>query len=248
MRFILSVVLVLISYAPAYAIDETQFIDFGVQVKCSQSRGAGFYLESTLVVTAKHVIEKCQNPIIENSNGEKTLTVSVKFSENKDLAYLTVEKSISPVVKLAEIPPINSAVFTVGSPIDGLLLSKGMLKEIFKDLSEEWLVLDIPADHGSSGGPVFSMDGLIGLVISKDKRNGDIYAYKGQDIKSDYLYVSKRSSTGQNYPRPVGSSGAEILMPILTSATITFLLGVGVGVMVSRRNQKTSRPRIRIEV
>lgn len=236
------------SWSPSWAVDELQFIDFGVQVKCSQSRGAGFYLSEKLVVTAKHVVEDCSKPVLENFKGEKTYTINIEFSQNKDLAYLTVESSISPTVKLADIPSMNSEVFTVGSPIDGLLLSKGKLKEVFKDLSEEWLVIDIPADHGSSGGPVFSQNGLIGLVISKDKKNGDIYAYKGEDIEKDFKYLSERGPTGQDSPRPVGSTGMEILMPILISATITFVLGIGVGALITRRKARTPKPRIRIEI
>lgn len=234
--------------SPSWAVDELQFIDYGVQVKCSQSRGAGFFLSEKLVVTAKHVVKDCSRPILENSKGEKTYTTSVKFSQNKDLAYLTVESSISPKVNVVDIPSINSEVFTVGSPIDGLLLSKGKLKEVFNDLAEEWLVLDIPADHGSSGGPVFSQSGLIGLVVSKDKKNGDIYAYKGEDIERDFKYLSDGGSTGQDSPRPVGKTGMEILMPILISATITFVLGIGVGVLIALRRVKTPKPRIRIEI
>jgi Trypsin-like peptidase domain len=232
----------------ANAIDEKSYIDYGVQVSCSESRGAGFFLENKVVVTAKHVVEDCQRPTLSNSKGEKTTAVSILFSENKDLAYLIVQKAISPTVAISKVPAMGAEVFTVGSPIDGLLLSKGKLKEIFRDLNEEWLVLDIPADHGSSGGPVFSSGGLIGLVISKDKRNGDIYAYKAEDIKADYRYASNKGSSGQNFPRPVGKTGADVLMPILISATITFIFGIGVGVMISRRNPKTSKRRIRIEV
>lgn len=238
----------LLSVSSAEAQSELQYIDYGVQVTCAQSRGAGFYLSENVVVTAKHVVEKCGKPIVENSRGEKTFTISVSLSSNKDLAYLSVEKSLSPIVQISEIPPIGSEVFTVGSPIDGLLLSKGNLKEVFRDLSEEWLVLDIPADHGSSGGPVFSQGGLIGIVVSKDKKNGDIYAYKGEDIGIDFKFVTDKGSSGQDVLRPVGRSGLEILMPILISATITFVLGVGVGVLVTRRRVKTTRPRIRIEI
>ena len=219
-----------------------------MQIVCPDSRGAGFFLEEKVVVTAKHVVEDCKFPQVINSKGEVTKSLEVKLSDNKDLAYLEVEKAIAVVVNIIRTPSVNSEVFTVGSPIDGLLLSKGILKEVFRDLTEEWLVLEIPADHGSSGGPVFAAGGLIGLVISKDKRNGDIYAYTALDMKNDYEYVTQDDKTGQNYQRPVGNSGSEILMPIFISATMTFLLGLGLGVLMSKRKVRSTKPRIRIQV
>ncbi len=234
--------------ASVVANEETSYIDLGVQVICPNSRGAGFYMESKVVVTAKHVVEDCLFPRIQNNRGDYTGTIRIRTSESKDIAYLEVRESISPIVTILNPPKLGSEVITVGSPIEGLLLSKGVLKEVFRDLSDEWLVLDIPADHGSSGGPVFASGGLIGLVISKDKRNGDIYAYKGSDLKEDFRYVNQADKSGQNYERPVGKSGAEILMPIFISATITFLLGVGVGSLLSRGRKQKPKPRIRIEV
>lgn len=233
---------------PSTAAQESNYIDLGVQIVCANSRGAGFYLKEKIVVTARHVIEDCLAPQIINNKGTRTRTISIEFSKNKDIAYLEVEEAVAQVVTIAETPSLNSEVFTVGSPIDGLLLSKGALKEVFRDLTEEWLVLDIPADQGSSGGPVFSSGALIGLVISKDKRNGDIYAYRALDMKEDYDYVSQDDESGQRYERPVGSSGRELLLPIFISGAITFLLGLGIGVTISKRKVRTDKPRIRIEV
>lgn len=159
-----------------------------------------------------------------------------------------MDTPIADVVEMAEIPQLESQVFTVGSPIDGLVLSKGVLKDVFEDLTEKWLILQIPADHGSSGGPVFASGGLIGLVISKDKRTGDIYAYTGEDMKNDFKYVSQGATTGQDYKIPITNSDAQILMPIFVSATITFLLGIGIGVLIAKGRKKISKPRIRIEV
>jgi hypothetical protein len=233
---------------PSLAVEESSYIDLAVQIVCPSSRGAGFFLEEKIVVTAKHVIENCLAPQIINNKGIRTRTVSIDFSNNKDLAYIEVAEAIVPVVIIAKTPSINSEVFTVGSPIDGLLLSKGTLREVFRDLTEEWLVLDIPADQGSSGGPVFSSGGLIGLVISKDKRNGDIYAYRALDMKDDYDYVSQDDESRQNNVRPFGNSGTELLLPIFISGAVTFLLGLGIGVTISKRRVRTNKPRIRIEV
>jgi hypothetical protein len=221
-----------------------------VQIECPSSRGAGFFLSENLVVTAKHVIEDCQFPMITNSRGQKTSTISIAQSRSKDLAYLTVKESIATSVLLAEPPEIGSVVYTVGSPIEGLLLSKGTLSNVFTNLTEDWLVLDIPADHGSSGGPVFSNEGLVGLVILKDKQSGEIYAYTSREIKQDYEYVKSFGKNGERSSPPMGISNFDPLMPTLVASSMTFLLGLGLGILTMRirRRERSSKPRIRIEV
>ena len=67
-------------------------------------------------------------------------------------------------------------------------------------------------------------------------------------MKDDYDYVSQDDESGQRYERPVGSSGRELLLPIFISGAITFLLGLGIGVTISKRKVRTNKPRIRIEV
>lgn len=157
--------------------------------------------------------------------------------------------NVANAVTLADPPAIGSRVFTVGSPIEGLLLSKGTLSSIFRNLTEEWLVLDIPADHGSSGGPVFSDEGLIGLVISKDRKNGDIYAYTSAEIQKDYDLVMDIDNGRTDFPLPMGVSNVDLLVPTLVSSSMTFLLGLGLGILATRlRRKEKQRPRIRIEV
>lgn len=201
-------------------------------------------------MTAKHVIENCRFPLLFNSQGNSTSTISILQSQSKDLAYLTVEENIANAVELASPPPIGSIVYTVGSPIEGLLLSKGTLANVFSNLTEDWLVLDIPADHGSSGGPVFSDEGLVGLVILKDKQTGEIYAYPSNEIKQDYEYSKSREEDGLRSSPPMGISNFDPLLPTIVASVMTFLLGLGLGILTMRlrRRESNTKPRIRIEV
>lgn len=229
---------------------ESDFIDLGVQIECPEARGAGFYLSEKLVVTAKHVVENCRFPLLTNSQGNSTSTTSILQSRSKDLAYLTVQENIANSVQLVSPPPIGSVVYTVGSPIEGLLLSKGTLANVFSNLTEDWLVLDIPADHGSSGGPVFSEEGLVGLVILKDKQTGEIYAYTSNEITQDYEYAKSREEDGVSSSPPLGISNFDPLLPTIVASAMTFLLGLGLGILAMRlrRGETSNKPRIRIEV
>lgn len=151
---------------------------------------------------------------------------------------------------IADPPAIGSVVFTVGSPIEGLLLSKGILSNVFSNLTEDWLVLDIPADHGSSGGPVFSEEGLVGLVILKDKQTGEIYAHTSREIELDYQYSKADKKNGARGSPPPGISNFDPLLPTLVASGMTFLLGLGLGILTMRlkRREVERKPRIRIEV
>ncbi len=252
LRFLLAVLVLQSFFWPPSALaGEEEYLDLAVQVVCPYSRGAGFQLDSQTVVTAKHVVEDCAKVRVVNSSKKEVVGTSVLLSESKDLAYISVPQSVVKSVELVSVPLIGSEVFTVGSPIDGLVLSKGTVKKTDGGLSGKWLVLEIPADHGNSGGPVFNVSGLVGLVISKDEENGEVYAYSSEDVKSDYITTQERNRTGHNSQAGSVNIAFEVLIPILVSATITFLLGLGIGIFVGRakkKKPKSDKPRIKIEI
>lgn len=235
---------------PAIA-NEEELLDLAVQIQCPTSRGAGFQLDSQTVVTAKHVVEDCSTVKIFNSSNQQVAGTAILLSTSKDLAYISIPNSIVKSVELGSIPAVGSPVFTVGSPIDGLVLSKGTVKQTDGGLSGKWLVLEIPADNGNSGGPVFSKGSLVGLVISKDEENGDVYAYSAEEMKSDFLATKEKNRTGHNSTGDESNTTFDLLIPIFVSATITFLFGLGIGIFVGRAKRKKSestKPRIRIEL
>jgi hypothetical protein len=252
-RLFLAIVVVLQSFisSPTSLANDEEYLDLAVQIVCPYSRGAGFQLDSQTVVTAKHVVEGCTQAKVINSSKDEVVGISVLVSDSKDLAYISIPRPVVKSVELTSVPVVGSQVFTVGSPIDGLVLSKGTVKKTDGGLSGKWLVLEIPADNGNSGGPVFSSNGLVGLVISKDEENGEVYAYSSEDVKNDFIATQERNRTGHNSDDIKANDAYEVLIPILVSATITFLLGLGIGFFVGRarkKEPKSDRPRIRIEI
>ena len=167
---------------PANAIDGATLIDQAGLITCGDAIGAGFYIESNLVVTARHVVDSCTRASIENNNHQSSKGTVVIKKTDLDIAFIKTDKTISPLVTVDRTShKVGETVSIVGAPIDGLVLSSGKVKEFNHSLAGYRLTLDIPADHGNSGGPVFSERGLIGVIVAKSEL-GSIYAYDSNQI------------------------------------------------------------------
>ncbi len=201
-------------------------------------------------MTAKHVVEKCKSVRISDNEGKSVFSNTITLSKEYDIAFLRIDKVIGLSPTFSKLSPeTGENIYAVGAPIDGLSLTKGKLFSTFQDSQGDWLEITVPADHGNSGGPVFSENGLVGMVISKDFANSKIYAYTIKLIEADYG-VNKASATAV---KP-GSSNIEdsSYSPLLTqlfSASIAFIFGLLAGVALSsRRARRRSKKRIRIEI
>ena len=242
--------LTLLSILPAHAGPD-DYLDRAIQVVCVNARGAGFQMDSTTVVTARHVVENCLKPTLYNNANQSVQGTKVRLSATHDLAYITVPQPIATISAFANVPVTGSDVYAVGSPIDGLVLSKGTLQGLTDDDGKAMLILKIPADQGNSGGPVFSVDGLVGIVISKNEDSGEIYALTSDEIQSDYKKLDISNTTGQTV-MTFANLNQTLLIQVLISATMTFVLGLGLGYLIGKRRRRERRdrnkPRIRIEL
>ena len=179
------------------------------------------------------------------------LSREISESKNFDLAFLRLTTPIGKIVSPSRTSPIiGSEIFTVGSPIDGLVLSRGKLVRAFTRLDGDWLELEIAADHGNSGGPVFTTSGFVGIVISKNLVNARINAYTSNLILREFD-IFKTSSRGQS-PRPITMTTKVLSSPLNTeiiSAIIAFVFGVLAGIAMNRRHTRRLRKkRIRIVI
>lgn len=139
--------------------------------------GAGFYIKENLIATARHVVDGCTQATIENNNQESTLGVVIIKETELDVAFIESEERIAPIVTIDKSSPqIGMSISIVGAPIDGLVLSSGKLTAYDARGDGYRITLDIPADYGNSGGPVFTEKGLIGVIVAKSD-SGQIYAY-----------------------------------------------------------------------
>lgn len=226
------------------------YFDQALEVDCDLSKGAGFQISEDFVATAKHVVENCTNPVIFTNNNQKIFGSEILQSLDKDLAYIRINSSQNVIPTFDTSPKIGEQIFAVGSPIDGLVLSKGKLLDIFDDNLNKWLVLAVAADHGNSGGPVFSSTGLIGMVISKNFSEGYVYAYPISTITEDLKVTKENHKNSFPFDSSKYLDFKDLaLIPTLVFALCTFLFGLGLGIFWSRRyGSGKKRERIRIVV
>ena len=248
-KFSLVLVACLILLSPAATASSDEYLDRAVQIVCSSSQGAGFQIDSMTVVTARHVVQDCKSVKILNNSKVSVFSTDIVLSKEYDLAYVKVAKPLVPISTFAKTPVDGSDVYAVGAPIDGLVLSKGKLMGSRRDMEANWLVLEIPADHGNSGGPVYSLQGLIGIVISKNEETSEIYALDSREIQSDFARSTSPATSGQTFG-PLTNLNKTLLIQVFVSASMTFLVGLGFGFMIGKghRIRKSKKRRIRIEV
>jgi S1-C subfamily serine protease len=110
-------------------------------------------------VTARHVVEGCDEARITNNDGKFT-TATVKYLDPvNDIATLIAVKTVAEIVTLSlETLTVGSKIQIVGTPINGLVLSSGDISRIYPKEAEFSFELEVPGDFGNSGGPVFLND------------------------------------------------------------------------------------------
>ncbi len=243
--------LVVFTSQTAFAESEKSLISYGVKINCENAQGAGFRLNSQVIVTAKHVVEDCLNVFVSDNDGLSGQSSTLRFSKKYDIAYIYITKRVGKEVVVSEsAPTVGDSLYTIGSPIDGLVLSKGKLVATYEDFRGDWLEISIAADHGNSGGPVFSDAGLVGMVISKNTTDKRINAYSAQLLEKDYETLGEQNggNDGSRATVNVNDSASPLLTQSI-SAIIAFIFGCIAGVVLNQRRQRRlNKKRIRIVI
>lgn len=235
----------------AFAVPEKSLISYAVKINCENAQGAGFRLNSEVIVTAKHVVEDCLNVLVTDNDGLSGRSSTLRFSQKFDIAYVYITKKVGKEVVVSEkAPVVGESLYTIGSPIDGLVLSKGKLVATYEDFRGDWLEISIAADQGNSGGPVFSDAGLVGMVISKNIGDKRINAYSAQLLEEDYKTLGEQEggNDGSDTTVIVNDSSSPLLTQSI-SAIIAFIFGGVAGVALNQRRQRRlKKKRIRIVI
>jgi hypothetical protein len=196
--------------------------------------GAGFYIEKKVVVTAKHVVDGCTKATIENNNDQSSTGVVVIKETKLDIAFINVVDNIAPVVEIDTGAHLKGEVISiVGAPIDGLVLSSGKIKNHEPTSDGFRLTLDVPADHGNSGGPIFSEQGLIGLIVAKSEF-GDIYGYDEAQISE--VLALKNSPRTQDV-QMIMDDNSELESLLFSSMIVNALFLVTIIVLFAKRKR-----------
>jgi hypothetical protein len=235
---IFSVIILTISPTIASA-NSKNLIDYAIIIECGKNIGSGFYINETHIITAKHVVDDCSSArLTRNSEGSSKAEIFYKDKE-LDIAVLKTKSNFVPVVVLDEKAITRGdAAYIVGTPIDGLVLSKGKIAKPPIAPNGTQFSLSLPADQGNSGGPVFSESGLIGVVTAKSKA-GLVVAYDLPTI-TRVLTLSKGQ---QNESEPQTSSifPENTYLPWLQASIIAnaILLASTVGLLIRLRKKKS---------
>lgn len=223
--------------------DSNLYLDQAVMIICGEYSGAGFYFDETHVMTAKHVVEDCDSAKVIN-NSKKSTRAKISYRDQKeDIAILNTEQPVANSVKFdASEISFGKTVYIVGSPIDGLVLSKGKVVESDSFESPKRIYLEIAADHGNSGGPVFSEAGLVGMVTLKS--DTQVIAYNYNAIKSS-IDLSKNPDKQGNSDSIQGEQNS--LLPGLQLSLIINLVLLIAVIFLGLRLRKNKRIEITLD-
>lgn len=160
-------------------------------------------------------------------------TVLIKDSD-LDIAFIKTDATVAQIVTIDRNPhTIGEPVSIVGAPIDGLVLSSGKIKDFNSSTTDYRLALDIPADHGNSGGPVFSERGLIGVIVAKSDF-GTIYAYDSAQIDE---VLAAEATPRTSDVQDMLSSNSQLENLLLTSILFNVAFLVAIIVLVAQRKR-----------
>jgi S1-C subfamily serine protease len=153
-----------------------------VHIMCDRWQGSGVALTENIVVTARHVVDGTDYTITLN-NGIQVKGVKAISHKNYDVGFIMVNESILKPAKFGSIKEcvLGQPVFIIGSPF-GKINFNSVSLGIISGLNRNWdginpwtgdkygweiaFTSDSAAHPGNSGGPVFSMDGVVrGLLV-----------------------------------------------------------------------------------
>jgi trypsin-like peptidase len=151
---------------PSVVLIET----YGEDGKVSGS-GSGFLVSADgQIVTNFHVIAHSKQASVTLSNGDAYDSVGVlDVDKRKDIALLKIKAVSLPYLRLGHSgsAQVGDKLYTLGNPLGVFqnTLSDGILSGIRQMEGYKIFQLSAPISHGSSGSPVFNLQGeVIGIV------------------------------------------------------------------------------------
>ena len=145
-------------------------------VGCSSlSTGSGFALDSTTLITNRHVVADSADLQISTYDGRDVAVTAATTAELADLAIVRTAEPLPAAPVLADTDPVaGNAVTVVGYPLGGQLTvtSGHVIGETTDPLNEnfgEVLVTDAAVEPGSSGSAALDSEGrVVGVVYAKN--------------------------------------------------------------------------------
>lgn len=147
-----------------------------VQVFSSDSRGTGFYVEDDEYLTADHVVNSGGFSLVETKTLEFISGSRSEYEEEEsdsdiDASLLSSSDTPSNSLEFGSIESVSSGdtLFSIGHPfnVGYWVCSVGQFeREVPRTNLDELYRSSVPARSGSSGSPIFNIDGeVIGLQV-----------------------------------------------------------------------------------
>jgi S1-C subfamily serine protease len=154
---------------------------------CGQNQsGSGFVVAPGRVLTNAHVVAGVTNPVVESPSGEAEQGEIVYFDPVDDLAVIAVHGVSAPPLRLTtNLAPGTDAVsdgYPYGGPFDSgaarvISVDIHGVADIYGQNPSPRQVYTLAADvqHGESGGPLLSSDGLVaGVIFAKAANTSNV--------------------------------------------------------------------------
>lgn len=153
-------------------------------VETFDSRGTGFLVDDTTVMTAAHVAPE---GTVTVRFGDTEFSGSVVRADSvEDLALIELDghPDVEPLQIASTTPEIGEEVLAIGAPTDeGLTVTRGIVSAVFDDGE---IQTDASVNPGNSGGPLVRPDGeVLGVVVMKaDGAEGIGYAVGADKLRA----------------------------------------------------------------
>lgn len=159
-----------------------QTLDLSVLDSCGiitndKKHGSCVAIRPNLMLTAGHCVDAVSGARIE-IDGQRYRILKQWRSEQYDIGFVEIEGKL-PFVRLADKSPrLLDEVFLVGAPYNTVLertIAKGIISYCERNIPDHvgLVQTDAEAAPGSSGSPLFNMDGkVIGVCIMKFGSSG----------------------------------------------------------------------------
>jgi len=152
-----------------------------VHIMCDKWQGSGVALTEDIVVTARHVVDG-RNYTITLNDGTEVKGIQAISHKDYDVGFIKVDRPVLKPAKFGSIKDcvLGQSIFIIGSPF-GKINFNNVTLGIISGLDRDWdglsqngepygwkvtFTSDSGAHPGNSGGPVFSMDGVVrGLLV-----------------------------------------------------------------------------------
>ncbi|MEQ1752913.1 MAG: trypsin-like peptidase domain-containing protein [Micropepsaceae bacterium] len=154
----------------------------GADGQDSRVQGSGFVVDSSgLVVTNNHVVEGAREIYVGFSDGSRRVARLEGSDPKSDLALLRIaadKQLVALVLGDSDAAQAGEWVLAIGNPFGlGGSVSAGIIsarnRQLDTDAYDDFIQTDVAINRGSSGGPLFDLDGnVVGVNSSLISPNG----------------------------------------------------------------------------